>query len=348
MGDSIAAEGTHGLQSLADMAHLLTQAHELNGLLEMAAEHARMALGAATVSISEFLPEADVVRTIVNVGDLSADEERWPADETYPLSGHQRLRSILHERKSWVDTIGDPDCDDQERELLEQLGKGSCLGTSIVVDGRPWGEFYATHHVGVEGFSQDDIAYAEVLVAILAAAVSRAIREAALNHLAFRDPLTGLLNRRALDRHAARVFDLRHDSDRQVAFVAIDIDGLKVVNDSEGHVAGDQVIVRAAAALMAAFEPLSSSVVARVGGDEFTVMVSGSDVELVEQTMNDVCAAVGAGTWGIGLSAGLAIARLTPTSTLTAPTLFAAADRAQYVAKRTGSCVVVPADDFSA
>lgn len=338
---------THGLQSLAEMAHLLAGAQELDPLLETAAEHARTALGAASVSISRFVPESDVVRTIINVGDLSVHEVRWPDDETYPLAHYKRLMSAVHERQSWVDSIGNPDCDEDERELLEHLGKGSCLVTSILVDGQPWGEFYATRHVGAAVFDHDDIAYAEVLAAILAAAVSRSIREAALEHLAHRDPLTGLLNRRALDVRAAQVFDVRDDSTRPVAFVAIDIDGLKRVNDTEGHAAGDQVIVRAAAALTSAFEPLRSSVVARVGGDEFTVMVSGSDVELVEQTMNGVCEHIVAATSGTGLSAGLATAVLDPTSTLTPTELFAAADRAQYVAKRTSSCVVVLADDLS-
>lgn len=329
------------------MAHLLARGHRLDDLIEMAAEHACRALGAASVSISRFLAEADAIRTIINVGDLASDEERWPEDETYSLVGYQRLVSTLHERQSWVDSIDDPDCDERERALLQRLDKGSCLVTSIVVDGHSWGEFFATRHVGTPVFDRDAIAYAEVLAAILASAVSRAIREAALEDLALRDPLTGLLNRRALDDRAAGAFDLGDELARPVAIVAVDIDGLKQINDSAGHAQGDQVIRRTAAALTEGFGPLRSSVVARVGGDEFTVLVSGSDVELAEKTINTVCDEVVAGELRIGLSAGLAAAVLTPESSLTVTQLFAAADRAQYVAKRAESCVAVIADDLS-
>jgi diguanylate cyclase (GGDEF)-like protein len=342
------SSATLGLQSLAEMAHLLAQTRQLDRLVEMAAEHARLALGAASVSISRFLPETDSIRTIINVGDLAPDEERWPENETYSLAGYDRLFSTLHDRQSWVDSLDDPDTAERERQLLRRLGKGSCLVTCIVVDGRSWGEFFATQHVGAPVFDHDAIAYAEVLAAILASAVSRALREAALEDLALRDPLTGLLNRRALDDCAAKVFDLGDEQSRPVAVLAMDIDGLKQVNDSEGHPRGDQVIREAAAALTSAFGPLRSSVVARVGGDEFTVMVSGGDVDLAEKTINAVCAEVAAGDFNIGLSAGLATVELTPGSTLTATELFASADRAQYVAKRTGSCVAVLADDVSA
>ncbi|MCD9199476.1 sensor domain-containing diguanylate cyclase [Aeromicrobium wangtongii] len=330
------------------MAHLLAQAHQLDGLIEMAAEHARTALGAASISISRFVPEDDVIKTIINVGDLAPHEVRWPQDETYSLVGYKRLFSTLHERQSWIDSIDDPECEARELELLHRLGKGSCLVTSIVVDGRPWGEFFATRHVGAAVFSQDAIAYAEVLAAILASAVARAIREAALEDLASRDPLTGLLNRRALDDRAAQVFDLGEQASRQVVIVAVDIDGLKQVNDSQGHAQGDAVIRHTAAALMSAFEPVQSNLVARVGGDEFTVLVWDGDAELVEKTVNTVCETVDASDLGIGLSAGLAAAVLTPESSLTVTEMFAAADRAQYVAKRTQSCVAVIADDVSA
>ena len=339
---------TLGLRSLADMAHVLTRAHELNELLETAADHACIALGAASVSISRIDTDHDVIRTIINVGDLAPHEQRWPEDETYPITGDERLSSAIKERKSWVDSLADPDIAQREQQLLKQLGKGSSLVTAIVVDGRSWGEFYATRHVGVQAFDGEAVAYAEVLVAILAAAVSRAMREATLEDLASRDPLTGLLNRRALDDRAAEVFDLGDEPSRSVAFVAVDINGLKRVNDTEGHATGDLVIRRTAAALTYAFELLESAVVARVGGDEFTIMVSGSDVAVAEETINFVCREIAERSTRIGLSAGLAVAELTPSTTLTASELFAAADRAQYVAKRTQSPTAVIADDVSA
>jgi len=338
---------TLGLQSLADMAHVLTQAHELNHLLETAAEQACTALGAASVAISRIVPELDVVQTIINVGDLAPHEQRWPDDETYPIAGDMRLMAAIQEQKSCVDSIDDPDIADRERTLLNHLGKGSSLVTAVVVDGRSWGEFYATRHVGESVFDEDAVAYAEVLVAILAAAVSRSIRETALQDLALRDPLTGLLNRRALDESADEIFDVSPDDSRDVAVIAVDIDGLKKLNDTEGHASGDRRICDVAEALTRVFERFGSSVVARVGGDEFTVIVADSDVAAVEAAINEVCCETSGRGSKIGVSAGVAAATITATSGPTASEMFAAADRAQYVAKRTRSPRAVIADDIT-
>ena len=341
-------KATSGLQSLATMAHLLARQHELNDLLETAAEQACTAMGAATVSISAIVPDGHAIRTIINVGDLADDEERWPEAELYLIAGDERLTATMLDRMSSVDSVDDPDCPDYEREHLERLGKGSSLTTAIVVDGQAWGELYVTRHIGDEAFSQDAIAYAEVLAAILAAAVSSSIRETTLQELAFHDPLTGLLNRRALDEHGAGLFDLGDDAARDVAVVAIDINDLKLVNDSLGHATGDRVIRAVASALASAFEPLKSSVVARAGGDEFTVLVSGRDVGMVEQTVNVLCREVSKTASLTGLSAGIAAVVLTQTSTVSMSEVFAAADRALYAAKRSGSRTAVIAADVTA
>lgn len=335
------------LQSLAAMANVLSRSHDVGEVLETAADYARSAMDAATVSIGRVDIGADVVRTMINVGDLADDEVRWPDDEVYPISGDERLMSAMNDLRSWTDSISDPDCAPRERALLEHLGKGSSLVTPIVVDGHPWGEFYATRHIGVAPFDGEAIAYAEVVAAILAAAVSRTLRETELQTLAFHDALTGVFNRRGLDERVGRLFDLGERLHREVAIVAVDINGLKRINDTEGHLSGDQQIRTVAAALMDGFTPMSTSVVARVGGDEFTVVVADTDVAVVEDAINAVCRLVSGHGVAIGVSAGIASAVLTPTSTVTAAELLAAADEALYVAKRSESLVAVRADELT-
>ena len=337
---------TSGLQSLATMAHLLAQKHVLNDLLETAAEHACEALGAATVSVSRLVPSGDVVETLVNVGDLGGDEKRWPDDETYEIWGDRGLMSVILDRTTVVESVDDEQADERERALLRRLGKGCSLTSPIMVDGQAWGEVYVTRLVGAPVFDRDAVAYAEVLVAILAAAVSRTIRETDLQELAFHDPLTGLFNRRALDEHAAALFDLGDEPERAVVVVALDVNRLKQVNDTEGHATGDRVLRSLAAALTFTFEQIASSIVARVGGDEFTVVASGDDVVRVEEAVRTLCRDVTEKSDRIGMSAGIASVVLTPDSDLTMPDLFAAADRALYVAKRTGSVDPVIADDL--
>lgn len=342
------SRSTRGLQALAGMAKALTRHRALNDVLETAAENACTALFAATVSISRVYADSELVRTIINVGDLGPDEERWPQTEIFPMVGPERFTSAMLDWRSWTSSLTDLDCDPQERVALVRLGKGSSLATAILVDGRVWGEFYATRHVGDPSFDVDDIAYAEVLVAILASAISNSLREAALATLAFHDSLTGLLNRRGLDREAAELFELGDRPSRAIALVAMDIDGLKKLNDTEGHLRGDEQIREVAAALERAIGTLPTGIVARVGGDEFTALVSDDDVDVVEDVINQVCATIAATDEAFGISAGIASMVLTPESTMTATQLFAAADRAQYVAKRSRARRAVIADDVFA
>ena len=95
------------------------------------------------------------------------------------------------------------------------------------------------------------------------------------------DPLTGVGNRRALDERMAAALD----SGRSVAVLAIDVDNLKVVNDSHGHACGDEVLRRVAQLLTE--QCRAEDVVARAGGDEFVVVLDNPDErgarELVER-----------------------------------------------------------------
>jgi len=334
------------IRSLAVMARALGRSEALFRLLELAADEACDALYASSVSVSRLEAGSLTVRTIVNVGDLGPDEVRWPEDETYAMDEFANLEMVVDDLQTWAASVEDPDCEPKERKLLTELGKGSSIGAPIIVDGQLWGEFYATRHLAEGRFDEDDIAYLEALIAILAGAISRSLREESLEQLAFRDPLTGLLNRRALDEHAEHAFDVPEGGSRTVTVIAVDINRLKEVNDTLGHVAGDQLIQSVARALTAAFNRLTGSLVARVGGDEFTVMVSGHDPSQVLQVADRLCQH----TWdfgrGAGISAGAASATIARGTTFAPSDLFAAADRAQYVAKHGRLSSTVLADDF--
>jgi diguanylate cyclase (GGDEF)-like protein len=330
-----ASEATR-IRSLAMTARALGRSEALLPLLEIAAEDARAAMQAASVSVSRLLAGTLTVRTIVNVGDLGPHEVRWPENETYTMDEFAGLQLAAEGLETWAWSAGDPACPAPERALLEELGKGSSLAAAIFVDGRLWGEFYATRHRGEPTFDDLDTAYLEALIAIVSGAVSRAQREDWLQQLAYRDPLTGLPNRRALDEHAATAFATEPGRPQTVTAVTIDINRLKVVNDTLGHVAGDQLIQAVARDLEKAYARLAGALVSRVGGDEFTVLVIGPDPAAAVRISDRLCRR----TWqfgeGAGVSAGAASVTIEAGSTLSPTALFAAADRAQYVAKRGG------------
>lgn len=105
--------------------------------------------------------------------------------------------------------------------------------------------------------------------ALLVAVTERAFRR--LEAAAFLDPLTGVGNRRALDRDAAPLLATARRHGRPLSVIVIDLDFLKRLNDSEGHAAGDEAIRRLAAALSRHLR--SGDSIYRVGGDEFVLVL---------------------------------------------------------------------------
>ncbi len=99
------------------------------------------------------------------------------------------------------------------------------------------------------------------------------------------DQLTGLFNRSFFDAETERMKSSRH---YPVSIVMADVDGLKQVNDTFGHAAGDRLIKRAAQALKDSFR--SEDMVARIGGDEFAVILPSADQETVKSAIKRVLA----------------------------------------------------------
>jgi diguanylate cyclase (GGDEF)-like protein len=325
------------IRSLAVMARALGRSAQLEAIIEIAAEEALSALQAAGVSVSRLEPGTGGIRTIINAGHLGPGEQRWPTDEIYRLEDYGQLTTVVADLRGWTATVDDPLADPAEVELMVKYGKSSALAAPLIVDGVLWGEFYATRVVGEPPFTDGDLAYTEALAAIVAGAVSRALREEDLRKLAYRDALTGLANRRALDDAAAR-----YVPGQALNVVIIDVNGLKAVNDSLGHDEGDRVIQGIAAILQRHFGTLAGSLVSRMGGDEFAVVVPGHHVDRVVAAAEAACAAAEQLPQRVGISCGLAASG--PGHEGRVEELFRAADAAQYLAKRAGGSRVVIAE----
>jgi diguanylate cyclase (GGDEF)-like protein len=104
----------------------------------------------------------------------------------------------------------------------------------------------------------------------LSAAATLEEKNRELLHLTYHDPLTGQYNRRAFESRLQRAIETAVVEDRQHALCYIDVDQFKVVNDTCGHVAGDELLKQMAALLER--EIRDSDMLARLGGDEFGVL----------------------------------------------------------------------------
>ena len=162
--------------------------------------------------------------------------------------------------------------------------------------------------------------------------------EARILHLAQHDGLTGLANRMLLNERIAEAARDARTHGAGFAVLTLDLDGFKAVNDGLGHASGDLLLVSVADRLRGAVR--AEDTVARVGGDEFTIVLR--DVaeprwaERIAQALVDTLAkpvSIGNGLWVVGASVGMA---MYPEDGSDAGTLLKNADIALYRAKEGG------------
>src|SRR4051794_19378566 len=322
------------LRALITVAAAVAAAHGIEDVIETAAEEARRALGAGSLSISRFEDDAQRLRTLINVGELGEDEERFPTDEVYSLDDFPRALHMLSRGETHLSAVDDPATDRNERELLRSLGKGSAVAVPIVFAGGMWGELYATRVAGEERFTDRDVRFLRTISGQIGAAIGRAELFTGMTELAFKDSLTGLANRRALDdRLEAEVAAAVRDG-ADLSLVLCDMDNLKQINDTDGHQAGDDALVRVAEALRtAAHGQGAGAMVGRIGGDEFCILLPGMDATRARTLTEEAMIELGANKPRLTLSCGIASVG---GGARRPADLVRAADAAQYTAKRTG------------
>lgn len=174
----------------------------------------------------------------------------------------------------------------------------------------------------------------ERLVRALAAQAAVAIRNATLEDLVFKDPLTGAYNRRYFTLRIEEEAKRHARLGEPMSLVLIDLDDFKPVNDQHGHQAGDQVLREVTRVLME--NSRNFSIVTRYGGDEFAVLLINTPKSGALRYADRIKRLVERHTFHqVRLTASIGVASM-PEDVTVAADLIPAADRALYVAKRLG------------
>ena len=218
--------------------------------------------------------------------------------------------------------------------LASLISLGAYIGTPIsTTDGHLFGTLCGLNPIaitaGPPALEPLLLLLSSLLSAVLAAdqtATAAARQVEAAQREADTDTLTGLLNRRGWDRYIEREEERFRKFGDQASVIVMDLDRLKIINDTKGHDAGDEYIRASAVALRGVVRP--GDILARLGGDEFGVVVVAVDdvpvKDLLDRMQRALEAAGVVGSFGsapISVVAGF-------------PDAWKAADSAMYKEKR--------------
>jgi diguanylate cyclase (GGDEF)-like protein len=238
--------------------------------------------------------------------------------------------------------LADPDSDDQQiydRSFLSKIGVRSGLIVPLLMRDRVLGVLFLQDCSEPRAWSIDDIS----LIGSLADQVSVAIENAELHQekerQAITDGLTGMANRRSFNSTFAREFERAKRYEQCLSLVLIDLDFLKVINDTFGHQVGDEAIKEIGRMLKQSSRTIDLA--ARYGGEEFCLLLPNTDVAMAEQLAERLRKVIeDVHIEGPGhISASLGVATY-PIHANDPDSLFKKADDALYEAKQAGRNLV--------
>lgn len=214
----------------------------------------------------------------------------------------------------------------------------SAVQAPLIVDGKTIGSIGFAVFGEKTGIDSERIAVLEQFATVASIAVKNAMAHQEAKHQAFHDPLTGLPNRAYLSIRMEEEMERVRSGEPGGAVAFIDLDDIKTINDSFGHSCGDGVIKAAAKQLSVTAGP--NSFLARVGGDEFVVMICGEEnlkniAALADRLVSSSNREYYVGGRSILLSASVGVT-IYPTDGGSAEELLKNAENALYAAKSAG------------
>lgn len=160
---------------------------------------------------------------------------------------------------------------DSSMDELTDFKTESIIGVPLKSGNKVFGVIELINKLDGMPFDIFELSILRTIADFAAIAIEKAYYVRALKRVASIDPLTGLYNRRAFQRYLEREIERSKRSGKNLAIMMIDIDGFKKINDTYGHVAGDEVLKNVGSILQHGLR--KADVVCRYGGDEFIVIM---------------------------------------------------------------------------
>jgi diguanylate cyclase (GGDEF)-like protein/PAS domain S-box-containing protein len=319
--------------AVAALGRFALEEQDLERVMDRVAETVSATLELEFCELLELTPRGSALRLTAGTG--------WP-------EGHVRRALVTSGPETQVGyTLTEPgpvvtaDIADEQRfafpATFADAGIRSGITVPVAARAGVWGVLGA-HSRSPRRFASDEADFLLAVANVVSSAVDRSLVDEEVRHRALHDPLSGLPNRAlALDRLEGALARRRRDG-RAVAVLLADLDQFKLVNDSLGHKAGDDLLVALAPRLQDAVRP--SDTVARLGGDEFLVVCEQLDgaheaIRVAERVAQAITLPIvlSAGEHFITASIGIAVA---DSAEAVPEDLLRDADAAMYRAKERG------------
>jgi len=279
---------TQALQQrlIAEFGQQAFASADLEDVLGRAVELVSVTLTAKYCNVLELEPDGK--QLVIKAASGWSGE--YQGRRTVPIRAGSRVELVLSSREplAIADLAADPRFSDSP---LLKLGVRSGIQVPIFGATGTFG-ILSAHALEARHFSEEDVTFLQSVANILAVAIERTSAEQRLAYLAQFDTLTGLPNRHLFHDRLLQTVAHARRSGHPMAVLFIDLDRFKLVNDTQGHGAGDKLLKEAAARLSECVRSVDT--VGRFGGDEFGAIVSDlskpGDAGVVAQKVLDAIA----------------------------------------------------------
>ena len=315
---------------LNHIAHRLSTAMNEREVFNTAAEGMHALVQCERISLAVLTEDELHCR----VSMLSGSDDVLGRDAKLALDGASLYRVFQTGKATyWSEFEPDTYCD---HALLKAIDLNSGISLPITRRGRVFAALNLAAN-RIHPFTAEDRAVLTMFASLMSVTIDRVYIAEMLEHQARRDPLTGLANRREFDRVLAEALEQAQEGSAPMSLCFIDVDHFKTINDSFGHHAGDVLLKGIVEQMLSVLS--KNDVLARVGGDEFALLLSDcalADAMRVAERLRAIVDSHVSSfeTHHFSVSLSIGIAEISPGDT-TSEVIFNA-DSACYLSKEAG------------